>query len=604
MELEKILNVNNNKFRKSLNKEEHGYLFDSQIDTAKDIVRSLSRNTTRRNHIILAAKMQSGKTGVCNSVVNIISQTEIEKEMMVNKYFFITGMNDCGLKKQTLSRLFQQVIGASADNTYVGKRSKKNLSENKFFVMKNSDLLAYDGIIDNSVIFIDEAHYGSNKNNILTKFLEKNGIDWMNPTSMISRNIYIVSISATPFDEIVSDTKECKKIVELNPTKEYVGVTEFINSGLVYDANKDDIQEDGAIFDYIDDNLQRMKNDDVAGAMIIRTRKFDVIKDNKSITDNFDIMEMYSAGSSIEYDKLNSKLSELVSKNRTNKMLKKMSGACVSVSPFKIKPLLVLIKGAFRAGITLNEEFKDYIYMVYDYSVKAETTAQALLGRMCGYRSKDSNISNTHFYINKKYAEMYSDWENDFQNRSKVPCNKMMWEWMPNSYQGNDVELGTKSCGNIAIDLSLDEIKEIIRDSKNAKTRVGYMKNALPHILEKHNIDIDYDYVGEAVLSGKNNYTKGTQRRRFEAFDEDCLVYQFRPYQMKDFIENTGRDKLIREDIGKKAVFCVLDAEIYDDGSIKGNKRLLIYYVEVGQKKRILNLKSMYKAHKDTSLAV
>ena len=35
--------------------------------------------------------------------------------------------------------------------------------------MKNSDLLAYDGIIDNSVIFIDEAHYGSNKKNILTQ---------------------------------------------------------------------------------------------------------------------------------------------------------------------------------------------------------------------------------------------------------------------------------------------------------------------------------------------------------------------------------------------------------------------------------------------------
>ena len=64
IDIEKVLSTPNDKFRKTFSKK-HGYLFDSQINTAKNVVESLSRKTTRRNHIVLAAKMQSGKTGVC-----------------------------------------------------------------------------------------------------------------------------------------------------------------------------------------------------------------------------------------------------------------------------------------------------------------------------------------------------------------------------------------------------------------------------------------------------------------------------------------------------------------------------------------------------------
>ena len=347
-----------------------------------------------------------------------------------------------------------------------------------------------------------------------------------------------------------------------------------------------------------------MKNDGVAGVIIIRTRKFDVIKNDPTVANRFDIMEMYSAGSNIEYDRLEEAIGQLVYKNHFNQTLKKAHVKGASVSPLNVKPMLVLIKGAFRAGITLNEAFKDYIYMVYDYSLKADTTAQALLGRMCGYRADKAHIDRTHFYINKKFADMYSDWENDFQNRSKVPCNKMTWEWLPNYYNGTDIEFGNKSCGNIEIPLSDDEINTIVNDCKNAKSRVEYMKSKLPSILNRHGVSIDYDYIGEAVLSGKNNYTIKTQQKRFEDFSEDSLVYQFRPYKIKDFMDETGRDVLTHDDLGKKAVFCVLDAEIYPNKVIRGNKRMLIYYVEVAQKKRVPNLRSMYKEHKDTALAV
>lgn len=603
MDINSILSLNNDTFRKSTDKNKSGYLFDTQINTAKNIVKTLNEDADRTNHVILAAKMQSGKTGVCNATVNIISQTELEKDMNVNKYFFISGMNDCGLKEQTHERLIKQVIGASEDNIYVGKRNKKNLGENKFFLLKNSDLMAYDGNIDNSVIFIDESHYGSNKKNILTKFLEKQGINWRDSSEMKDRNIYIVSVSATPFEEIVSDTKECKNIVELKPTDEYVGVSEFLNSGLVFDASKDDI-ESGEIFDMINDAYNRMTADGIAGIIFIRTRKIWDIKTDSSVANRFDTMELYSNGSKIEYDALNTKLKDLVSKNKFNRKIKNVGISSAMVEPFDIKPLIVFIKGAFRAGITIEEDFKDYIYMVYDYSTKSETTAQALLGRMCGYRPKNAEVNHTYFYVNKEFANMYSEWESDFQDRTKVPCNKMMWEWLPSTYSGGDTKIDSKCCGNVEIPLTDDEISGIYNAVQGKKGRVNFMKAYLPILLNNHGININYDYIGEAVLEGKNHYAKSSQVKRFEAFNKDTVVYQFRPERIKDFVNDTGRSELTMEDLGKKAVYCVLDANIYNNGDvITGNKRMLLYCVEVAQKKRVPNLHSMYKEHKDTSLS-
>lgn len=605
IDIEKVLKTPNDKFRKTFNKK-HGYLFDSQINTAKDIVANLSRKVTRRNHVILAAKMQSGKTGVCNAVVNIISQTDLYRYLGIDKYMFITGMNDCGLKAQTLKRVEEQVIGANKDNIYSGLRSKKNLSSNHYFVMKNSDLLKYEGDINNTLIFIDESHYGSGDKNILSKFLYQHEINWKDTNDLIKRNIYIVSVSATPFDEIVSDTKEVKSIVELKPAKEYVGVTEFLNNGQIMEAEKDDIQEEGMIFEYINDAHQRMVDDGVAGVIIIRTRYFNVIKSDPYIMKDFDVHEMYSSGSNIDYMVFNEMAKDLIDKNEYNKKISKMksSSAIVGGMPkMYVKPLLVLIKGAFRAGITLDSRLKDYIYMVYDYSMKADTTAQALLGRMCGYRDKKATITKTYFYVNKKFADMYSTWENDFQNRKAVPCSKTTFEWIPNNVNNPLAQLGTKPRGNISIDLTDKEIKEIYDYSSQIKNRVSYMKLALPIILKRHNIKLKYDYVGEAVLSGKNNYTKSSQIKRFESFSHDSLVYQFRPYKIKDFMLETNREYLTRDDLGKSAVFVVLDATIEDDGfKIGGNKRLLIYNVEVGQKIEKPNLASLYRKHKDTNL--
>lgn len=591
MEKEHLMSIliakDNDFFRGCLDKNDSAYIYDAQINTARKIVMQLASNVLRTNHVMLLAPMQSGKTATCISVVNIINKSKLYKNMSVNKYFFISGMNDCGLKTQTYERVKSQVIGANDDNICINTKKNNN---SKYFVFKNSDLLSYDGILDNSLIFIDESHYGSNEKNVLTQFLVKHGIDWKNTKDLISRNIYIVSVSATPFDELISDRIQSKKMVELDTDDEYVGVSTYLEKDVIFDAEKDDIEEGGAIFDYIMDAHWRMEEKNELGVIIIRTRNFNVIKNDPYVIKNFETFEMYSSGTTIQYNELNDKMELLYKNNNESKKNK------------RIKPLIVLIKGAFRAGITINQKYKDIIYMVYDYSVKADTTAQALLGRMCGYRAHDSHIENTYFYLNKKFANMYSAWENDFQNKDLIPCNKTSWEWVDNGYTGDDVQFGSRPCGNFAINLNDDEVKEIFLLGKGKRNRASLIENRFNELLEKNGYNIKYDYINEVQISGKNHYAKSSQEKRFNSFSEDSLVFQFRPEKIKKFVDDTKRNYLTREDVGKRCVSIVLDAEITDNLNISGNKRLLVYYVEVGQKQMVFSRKGQYKQHKDTDV--
>ena len=586
MEKDKLISILNNKnndfYRNTCDINDNMYIHDTQINTAKKLITELASNVLRTNHVMLVAPMQSGKTATCVSVINIINKSLLFKHMGIKKYLFISGMNDCGLRTQTFERVKKQVIDADTTNTICGTA---NLTANsKYIVLKNSDLLNYKGSLNGSLIFIDESHFGSNENNILTKFLIKFGIDWKNKNDLIKRNIYIVSISATPFDELVSDQAKCKKIVTLTPSSDYVGVSDFLAQDVVFDADKDDIQEDGAIFDYITDAHWRMQDNHENGVIFIRTRHFDIIQNHNYVKTYFDIFTMDSSVSKLQYDILYNKLNALYNRQVT-------------------KPLIVLIKGAFRAGMTIDTKFKNIIYMIYDYSVRADSTAQALLGRMCGYRtSKD--VSKTYFYLNKKFADMYSLWSNDFTNTELIPCNKQEWGWVDNGYVGDDVTFGSRPCGNFKVPLSDNEIISLYKEAKGRRNLPALLGNKIDSILKKNNFDIKYDYIMEIQANGKNNYAKSSQEKRFNSFSKDSLVFQFRPEKIKKFIADTHRDYLTKEDIGKRCISVVLDTEIYDttDGIyLKGNRQLLVYYVEVGQKQLIYSRKGQYKPHKDTT---
>jgi hypothetical protein len=580
------LRKDNNNFRRGQVRTDPSYIFERQINTAKEVVKVLCDTKERTNHVFLVAKMQSGKTGTCNAIINIINKTQIKDEMNVSKFIFVSGMNDCGLKRQTITRLKEQVIDSD--------------EKDKFFVLKNSDLLSFDRKLDNSVIIIDESHYGSNENNVLTEFLTKNGIDWKNQSVLEERNIYIISVSATPFSELVSDKLCSKNVITLKTDGSYVGVTEYMSCGNIEQANADDISSK-KIFKYIKDALKRMSYDGIYGIVFIRTRKFGIIENDPYVNGKFDIIEMCSDSSSnIQYDKTNKLIDDLIETNIKNNESRENGGELI-----KAKPLLILVKGAYRAGITIPPQFKDYIYMIYDFAQKSETTAQALLGRMCGYRDINAKIETTKFYVNKKFADMYCAWEKNFEDRDLIPFNKNKWVWVDGSYDGLDVKIGSKPRGNFAIPLNNNEIEWLYKFLRNKKNKLSAMEKIFPLILRNRGIKMKYDYMMEVIMGGKNNYAYSSQTKRFENFTKDSLVFQFRPKKIKKFIHDTNRDYLTKEDIGKTCVSLVLDATIVDNGYnivIGGKKRLLVYYVEVGMKKSVGDKESMYMPHKDTSI--
>jgi len=597
-----ILSSDNNLFRSgSIGCD--GYIHDTQIECAKNILLAFNRAETRRNHVILVAKMQSGKTGAVNAVVNIVNALHLDKTMMVNKFFFLCGMNDCGLKEQTFERVIKQVSDATVENTYNGKRSLKYKTQKKYFLLKNSDLMGFDGSIDNSILFIDECHYGSGKKNKLTQFLEKQGINWRNPNELISRNIYIVSVSATPFSEVISDVNECKEIIELPTNSGYVGVSEYINEGLVHDA-KSHCEDVGDILLALREGLTRCKADGIDGIFFVRTRKNEELVERNFVKYNFDVYQMDASTSKLNYDKLSDRLKEQIDAIEFNKKFEGVTLPILLEQKIPTKPLLVLIKGAFRAGVTIHGNFKDYTYLVYDYSLSAAATAQALLGRMCGYRSENKRL-NTLFFVNKFHATQYSQYEQNFADRENVPTDKTEKEWVcsANELDATSV-LASAPCGNFAIDLTKEEVEFFFSRCKGRKSCSENAKIIFDKMLKDKNIDCSYDYFNEAHMQGKNNYAVSSQVKRFDSFTSDSLVFGFRADKLKQFQLEKNRDYLTTDDFGLSCVSLVLDAEIDKNSGtcIGGNMRLLVYHTMVGAFKVVPSQKSMYQQHKDTSL--
>jgi len=579
------------------------YIHDNQINAAKEIVKSFTahiqpqdEHDARNNHVVLVAKMQSGKTGTCNAVINIMKKTRLQEYFGIEKYLYITGMNDNGLHKQTVERLYSddggQVLGATIDTVCNGDSEIRSKPNAMFYVQKNYDLRKNNIQLSNCLIFIDESHFGSNKTNVLTKFLEENGIDWKNNKILKEKQIYIVSVSATPFDEVVSDIVKCKAIVVLKTNDMYIGVTEYIENDCILPANRCDFKLDKEtnkipIIEYIIESHSKIINNNNKGVLFIRTRDTK-IKNHSFIKDNFKVVELDThKGSSIDYN---------LAYNDIQAMIDATYGSQTN------KPIIFFVKGAFKAGITLNSSHKDYVFMVYDNCIKSETTAQGLLGRMCGYRKNKDDFKKTMFYINKQHAEDYSEWEKDFTDRSNVPSEKT-WRWVDSDYNDTqtEIKIATKCNRNFTIQLSDEQIKRFVNASLNKDVKnKEFSKNELRLLLPSFN----FDYFGESYISGKNAFSQSVIEKWFTNFNIDDYCNSYRPDSY--FKQTNNREELsIKDDLGKIICHLVLDTEVLIDDNdniyIQGNKRLLVYHGILCKKAKIKNNTNRVKTHFTTS---
>jgi hypothetical protein len=378
------------------------YVFDNQIETAKEIIYNFY--TTEKNRWnLLFAEMQSGKSGTFFSIPYIISRNNVlVKKLGIDMFesqinvFLLTGMNE----KELISQFEKDIDG------FTGMDITKNVlhnSEMRKFLSKpedtwnTSDKTVINRMRKNSLILIDESHYGSDKDQILDKFLKK--ILKINPNGdnqpLEENNIYVVSISATPMAEFInanlSDFK--KKIIPLKNSNGYYGITSMFNNNKVFESY--DLKDNFSVDSFLDRILNNKKN----GYILVRCN----IKQQHLIKRRIGERMITELAKPIEYNQWSK--SNILDNQGINEILYDIPD----------KKTIIFLKGLLRAGKRVDTK---NIIMVHDTSISnVDTTVQSLLGRCCGY-GKNQDIE---IYCDKFSAEKYKKWIESGYDLKLVP---------------------------------------------------------------------------------------------------------------------------------------------------------------------------------------
>lgn len=376
------------------------YVYDNQIESALNIIDNFKSGN---RWCLLMAQMQSGKSGTFFSVPYIISRNEnIRKNLNIDykneiNMFLLTPMSDTELVKQ-----FEQDIVS-----FTGADLRRNVIHNnemqKFLKTKENDWRITDKetiekMKHNSIILIDESHYGSNNTQVLNTFLKNIlGINANGDNkALINKNMYILSISATPMAERISiDNKNIKKtLIPLNTTKEYFGIIGMWENNKIkqsFDLNNND---------EINKFINHIENINTDGYVFVRANN----SGKKTIDDIIAKMPTYIE--CINYNQETKK--SIFSDTDINDIL--------SLKPNCKK--IIFFKGKLRAGQRVNTE---NVIMVHDTAKSnPDTTVQSFLGRCCGYnKNKDVEI-----FCDLKSAKAYYDWVKSGFSKLSTPKSK------------------------------------------------------------------------------------------------------------------------------------------------------------------------------------
>lgn len=449
-------------------------------------------------YIILKAKTQSGKTGVMMSIINILTfYQQYREELGIERILYITGDNSQNVKPQ-------------AYDDYRDYCLKYYYNDGKIIFLKNSDLQKYNKnkelemSLKNTLIFIDESHYGTKQyKNQLSTFLYNNGVNYMkNDNSMVKNNAYILSVSATPDKEIANDDGYTKAIVELKVGEEYKGFEEFDKNGQVETVNKNIFTDENTCYNFFINQvlpyLDECKNKGKKKYVIMRyvKKKFNV---EQLLGEKFQILYLDQQGrQSINYDSMTSKISEVCTYNTTDKYL------------------LILIKNAFRQGDRIKDVYKCMGGCVIDYcdaKDNVEATIQGLLGRFSGYykdEHKDGWV-DVKFFISQEHYNKIKDYYQGYYKRKTVyDSHHQTKKWGVGENIGVN-EDGFKS--NIPIKVVIDDYFENHKEEKKMlSTTIKLEKCDLKKLNKKIfkfypflNKYLEYEYVGSRKGLTKSN---------------------------------------------------------------------------------------------------
>lgn len=386
--------------RRVFDTKDTNYVFDNQIETAKEIIYNFFTNEDSRWNLLFA-EMQSGKSGTFFSIPYIISRNALlVKKLGIDMFddeinvFLLTGMNEKELIVQ-FEKDINGFTGMDITKNVLHNSEMSKFLKNPEYTWNETDKTVIDRMRKNSLILIDESHYGSDKNQILDKFLRQ--ILKINPNGdnapLKENNIYVVSISATPMSEFINANVSdfSKKIVPLKNATGYYGICDMFNNNKIFDAY--DLKPDS-----IDKFLDKTLNNKKTGYILVRCAQKQQELIEKRIGER-----MLDFNRSIDYNSLSKK--NILDNQGINDILTKTPS----------KKTIIYLKGLLRAGKRVDTR---NIIMVHDTAASnVDTTVQSLLGRCCGYgKNQDIDI-----YCDRFSAKKYKEWIESGYHLDSVP---------------------------------------------------------------------------------------------------------------------------------------------------------------------------------------
>ena len=484
-------------------------IYPNQISAAEEVVHNFKKGT---RYGVITAETQSGKTGTCQAICYLVR--DIGKELGIENYYFLCGMNDNNLKSQQV-REFDGLIDPanilfSKDMQFFGTR--------KWVKKWQLESAGFDKFFKNTLIFIDESHYAQNMTSMVHKFMTQYAGLTMDGDAekWAGTNLYCVSISATPLSEMIHLLKkdQPKALVRLKPGPGYYGFKRMFELGRVFEAKGFVRPED-------------------------RTNFVNVLRDMYSVQEytgqyKYALIRFSNSGHGDEYRTAMQGLidfpvsyihfhSETMDIKHINKIL--------DTPPTQFT--IIEVYHSLRAGIQMKT---DNVCLVYETAkAKTDSTVQGLPGRCTGYNKEKDNVL---VFCHKKFLLNYVKLiESDFDP-----------SFTPNG--GNNVKKGHSkdpdsmftSCIPVGARLDNELLDELIQlKAKSSQYGGKFQKQGLlSKILKRCGFDpLDGCFVGVSLLDEKNKTTTtGTWTKfwdpAYKAFTKKQKGSYFRSVKLPD----------------------------------------------------------------------
>lgn len=319
-------------------------------------VMNVYKNDTSRS-VVLFAQMQSGKT---NAFLFLAGEM-LRLEKVENVVIF-SGNRETELKDQLseleISRFYERVYRRHLEklNVDISDEFIDHIIS-KINVVWGTELMKkLETVATKNTLYIEEeSHFAQSVGQMPHKFIKSIGLSLNgDSSSLIERNNYVCSVSATPFSEMsdVVHLNQNKKIVFMQPGESYRGVSWYKEHDKIVG------------FDKWQEKLQ-----EIIASPVAETPKWAIIRvRGEAQVDEVKAMCASSNWSAVRYDQGNK--GEL-------KSLKDLA------TPPEVNTI-VIIKELCRMGTVVPKQHISFV-METSTNPRTDTVLQGLLGRMCGY---------------------------------------------------------------------------------------------------------------------------------------------------------------------------------------------------------------------------